>query len=67
MPSEYPPPLRPSYLTRRQAAEIFGVASKTIDRWTDAGRLVAAHGDGPRKRGVTTESVEALLAAQDAS
>lgn len=60
VPSEYRSPVQPSYLTRAQAAEHFGVTTKTITRWVQAGKLVPIAGTGSRNLGVTLASVEAL-------
>jgi len=60
MTEAYRPIVRPTYFTRKQAAEYLGRSTKTIDRWLRSGKLVAVP-DGPRLLRITIESVEAIV------
>jgi len=49
----------PDLITRREAAELFGVHPKTIARWADAGKLTIHRTLGGQRRYVRSE-VEGL-------
>lgn len=54
------------YLTTRQAAELLGVALRTVQLWVEAGTLSAWKTAGGHRR-ITRESVQALLQRQTAA
>jgi hypothetical protein len=57
--SRYNAAVAPMYLSRREAAEHFGVTVKTIERWEAAG-LLEARRIGPRVIRITWASIVAL-------
>ena len=55
-----------TYLTTREAADLLGVSLRTAQLWVEAGTLRAWKTAGGHRR-ITRESVEALLARQQAA
>jgi excisionase family DNA binding protein len=54
------------FLTTREAAELLGVALRTVQLWVEAGTLSAWKTAGGHRR-ITRESVEAMLKRQTAA